>query len=280
MKQIDSTRTEGSRTGLLFGALLWMLLAATVVGSYAAVQRWWFPPLASLHGAEIDKLMNLFFIVVGSVFIGVHVVMALFVIRYRRRDDQPALHWHESKKLELIWTVIPAIILVIMTVVGGNVWARIHKAPPQDAVTVEVTAQQFGWTMRYPGPDGTLGRTNPKLISGTNPLGMDAQDPTGADDIVVPAELRLPVDRPVHVLLRAKDVIHSFFVPSFRVKQDMMPGRTTEVTFVPTKVGDYELACAELCGAGHWVMRGVVKVVPQADFDAWLADTAAGRGES
>lgn len=280
MKRQDEVHADVSsgRPGLLFGAILWLILLAAIVSSWVAFRRWWFPPVASDHGLAIDRLMNIFFIIISIVFVGVHVVMAYFVIRYRRRDAGGAVHWHENKALELAWTITPAIILFGMMLAGGSVWARVNTTPPEGTLQVEVFAEQFGWNIRYPGPDGQFGNTDPRLISSTNRRGIDPNDPAGKDDIVLLNELRLPVDRPVHVLLRAKDVIHSFFVPQFRVKKDTVPGRTTELSFTPNKVGEFEIACAELCGVGHWVMRGVVKVLPQEEFDAWLAAQGASLG--
>jgi cytochrome c oxidase subunit 2 len=143
-------------------------------------------------------------------------------------------------------------------------------APPSEAIVVEVTGEQFTWNIRYPGRDGIFGRNDPYLIKDDNPLGLDNRDPAASDDIVEPALLRLPVNKPVRVLLRSKDTLHSFFLPHFRIKQDLVPGMTIEVWFVPTQPGEYEIACAELCGLGHYTMRGLVRVLPQEQFDQWL----------
>jgi cytochrome c oxidase subunit 2 len=147
----------------------------------------------------------------------------------------------------------------------------VHAPAPPDALTVEVRAEQFTGFVRYPGPDGVFGRIDPARMNiQTNPMGLDPADPAGADDIVT-RDLHLVEDRAVRVRLRAKDVLHSFFVPQFRVKQDAVPGETIETRFTPTLAGDFEIACAELCGVGHYVMRGKVKVESQQAFDAWLA---------
>ncbi len=144
-------------------------------------------------------------------------------------------------------------------------------------MVIEVTAQQFMWNVRYPGPDGKFGRTNPALVDeATNALGMDRTDPAGKDDIVTINEITVPVDRPLRVILHSKDVIHSFFLPNLRVKQDAVPGMSPEVIFLPTRIGNYELACAELCGLAHYRMRGFFNVVSEREFDAWLAKQAAG----
>jgi len=138
----------------------------------------------------------------------------------------------------------------------------------------DVVAEQFNWSIRYPGPDKKFGRTDPKLVDFTNPFGIDAADEAGKDDVFSVNDLRFPVDRKVRVRLTSKDVIHSFFIPSFRVKQDAVPGMAIPVWFQPTLVGDYEITCAQLCGVGHAAMRADVKVLPQEDFDSWLAGLA------
>ena len=161
--------------------------------------------------------------------------------------------------------------------IGMPVWTEYFGAtPPPDAVTIEVTAQQFAWNVRYPGPDGTFGRTDPRLMDDAlNPLGRDRSDPAGADDVITINEITVPIGRTVRVQLRSKDMIHSFFLPNFRVKQDTVPGMTPEVVFVPTREGEFELACAQLCGLAHYRMRGFFNVVSQQRFDEWLRKQAA-----
>jgi cytochrome c oxidase subunit II len=143
---------------------------------------------------------------------------------------------------------------------------------------VEVTGMQFAWYFRYPGPDGKFGQTDPKLIDPSSgneaAIGLNTSDAAAKDDIVS-GTMFLPVNREVDLTLRAVDVIHSFFVPSFRFKQDAVPGLAIHMHFTPTEVGDYEIACAELCGLGHYKMHGMVKVISQADFDKWLAQREA-----
>ena len=141
---------------------------------------------------------------------------------------------------------------------------------------IDVTAQQFLWNVRYPGPDGRFGRTDPRFVDDTsNPIGLDPSDPATADDIVLINQIIAQVSRPVHMRLHSKDMIHSFFLPNLRVKQDVIPGMTPEITFVPTKVGVFELACAELCGLGHYKMQGFFTVVAQRDFERTLHEEAA-----
>ena len=140
---------------------------------------------------------------------------------------------------------------------------------------MEVTTEQFAWNVRYPGKDGTFGRTEPRLIGWNNPLGLNKKDPAGRDDVVLLNDLRLPVNRPARIRLRSKDVIHSFFLPNLRVKQDAVPGMTIDIWFVPTEVGTFEIACTQLCGFGHYQMRGLLQVMPPDEFEKWLKEEAA-----
>jgi cytochrome c oxidase subunit II len=158
-----------------------------------------------------------------------------------------------------------------------GLWAQITSAPPADAFVVEVTGQQFAWNIRYPGKDGIFGRTDPKLVSpeASNFIGLDRSDPNAADDIMMQNQLFLPAGRPVRVRIRSLDVIHSFFLPNFRVKQDAMPGMTVETWFVPTQTGDFEIACAQHCGLGHYRMRGQVHVVPASELEARIKQSLA-----
>jgi cytochrome c oxidase subunit 2 len=181
--------------------------------------------------------------------------------------------------LEVVWTVLTTVLFVGLNLMGSSVWAsqRFEGAGP-GAVQVEVTGMQFAWYFRYPGADGKFGRTDPKLMdpSAGNEaaLGLDTTDPAAKDDVVT-GTMYLPVNRQVDLTLRAVDVIHSFFVPQMRFKQDTVPGLAIHMHFTPTEVGEYEIACAELCGLGHYKMHGMLHVVSQEDFDKWLATREA-----
>ncbi|MGH2398403.1 MAG: cytochrome c oxidase subunit II [bacterium] len=251
--------------------ILLMIAVGGLLSTLIARSHWWLPPVASVQGIEIDRLFYTTLVVTGIVFVLVHVVLAVFVWMGGRQ--QKAAYWHDNRTLELSYTLAPAAIMLTLVAMGAVVWGRIHTPPPEDALVVEVRAEQFGWLFRYPGTDGAFGRVVPALINArTNPLGLDPADPAGQDDIVARGgDLHLVVNRPVHVRLRSKDVLHSFFIPQFRVKQDAVPGVTIPVVFTPTKAGNFEIACAELCGVGHYIMRGKVTVESQAAFDAWLA---------
>ncbi len=264
------THTDERRTGLVLAIVIFLLTAGGVGMALAARSRWWLPPVASVHGVEVDRLFYSTLVITGAVFVLVHVIMAVFVWRFGAYGEGRALHWPDHRPLELTYTIIPAIALAVMVSMGAVVWARVHSAPPHDALTVDVRGEQFAWLARYPGPDGVLGRIDPKGIGRDNPMGLDPADRSAADDITS-REIHLVVNQPVRVRVRARDVLHSLFLAEFRVKQDAVPGMTVEIWFTPTREGEYELACAELCGVGHYIMKGKVKVESQQAFDAWLA---------
>jgi cytochrome c oxidase subunit 2 len=185
-----------------------------------------------------------------------------------------------SRKAERRWTILPVAVMLVVAeggvfVLGLPVWGKYYGEPPEDVLTVEVTAEQFAWNVRYAGVDGKFGRTSARLMSLDNPLGVDHADASGKDDLILLNDIHLPVNKPARIRLRSKDVIHSFYVPDFRMRQDAVPGMTIDVWFVPTQAGVYELACSQLCGFGHYSMRGLVTVVSEADFQAWLAEQAS-----
>ena len=258
--------------GRWMGALILFILAAGVVSFIVAAQIWWLQPLASQQGRAADEMFNAILIATGAAFIAVHLFVAIALIRYAAHGSRPAAHWHEHLGAELTWTLVPAAGLVVLAILGEIVWARVYSPPPANAQVVEVTARQFLWYVRYPGPDGKLARIDPKFISAGNPLGLDPADPDSKANVVVTNEFHVVNNRPVKVLVRSLDVIHSFFLPNFRVKQDAVPGRNIDIWFTPDRAGAYQIACAQLCGVGHYTMRGnMVVEADQAAFDAWLA---------
>lgn len=258
--------------GRWMGALILFILAAGVVSFIVAAQIWWLQPLASQQGRAADEMFNAILIATGAAFIAVHLFVAIALIRYAAHGSRPAAHWHEHLGAELTWTLVPAAGLVVLAILGEIVWAHVYSPPPANAQVVEVTARQFLWYVRYPGPDGKLARIDPKFISAGNPLGLDPADPDSKANVVVTNEFHVVNNRPVKVLVRSLDVIHSFFLPNFRVKQDAVPGRNIDIWFTPDRAGAYQIACAQLCGVGHYTMRGnMVVEADQAAFDAWLA---------
>jgi cytochrome c oxidase subunit 2 len=255
--------------GLFFGLATLVLVAAATF----FFTKDWLPPLKSDRGG-IDHSIWITLAVTGAVFILTNLLLAWFSWRYTDRPGAQAAYWHDSPRLEWTWTLVTAAIMFAFLFNALGLWAQITRAAPADAFVVEVTGQQFAWNVRYPGKDGIFGRTAATLVDpgALNFIGLDKNDPSAADDIILPQnQLYLPEGRPVRVLIRSLDVIHSFFLPNFRVKQDAMPGMTVETWFTPKEAGDYEIACAEHCGLGHYRMRGQVHVVAAADLDKALA---------
>lgn len=254
--------------GLLFGLAMLLL----VVLSTFFFARDWLPPLNS-ERAGIDHAIWSTLLVTGAVFILTHLLLAYFSWRYQDRPGAQAEYWHHDTRLEWAWTSVTAVIMFAFLFNALGLWGRIQAAAPANALLVEVTGQQFRWVVRYPGKDGVFGRTDARNVNGDNEkgyIGVDTADPAAADDILLVGQLYLPEGRPVRVRLRSTDVIHSFFLPHFRVKQDTMPGMSIETWFTPQHTGDFEIACAELCGLGHYRMRGELHVVDAARFEKAL----------
>jgi cytochrome c oxidase subunit 2 len=258
-------------SGIAFGGLMLILI---IVSLWLFIgQRWWFPELASVHGKEIDSVFMIVLVVTGIAFVIVQGMLGYFVARYGANGKERAAYWHDNPKVELLLLTSTAIILTLMVVKGRNVWASIYFADkPANAIVVEATAEQFVWNFHYPGNDGAFGRSDVKLISNTNSIGLDRDDPAAKDDIVTQRQMHVPVDRPVIVRLRSKDVIHSFSLTNLRVKQDAVPGMAIESWFTPNKIGKYEIACAELCGLQHYRMKGELTVESEQDYKKWLEE--------
>jgi len=264
--------------GLALLAIIWLI---TFVSTYFFIaQTWWLPHGAAAAAPWIDHQFALTYVLMGIVFVAAQLSLGYLAWRYRdHKDAAPVEYSHGNIKLEVLWTTLTAILFIGLNLMGSHVWAseRFEPAKP-DAVPVEVTGMQFAWYFRYPGPDGKYGKTDPKLedpsAGNEAAIGLETTDPASKDDVVA-GTMYLPVGREVNLTLRAVDVIHSFFVPALRFKQDAVPGLAIHMHFTPTEIGDYEMACAELCGLGHYKMHGMVRVVSQADFDKWLADREA-----
>ncbi len=264
--------------GLALLALIWVI---TFVSTYFFVAKtWWLPHGASTAAPWIDQQFALTYIVMGVVFVAAQVALGYLVWKYRDQPGaKPVEYSHGNTKLEVIWTTLTAILFIGLNLMGGHVWAAERFDPPQaGSIPVEVTGMQFAWYFRYAGNDGKYGATKMNLVDPSSgneaAIGLDTNDPASKDDVVA-GTMYVPVNRQVDLTLRAEDVIHSLFIPSMRFKQDAVPGLAIRMHFTPTEVGDYELACAELCGLGHYKMHGMLKVVSQADFDKWMADREA-----
>jgi len=251
--------------------LVAVVLVLVAVGSvvFHLLSPWWWTPIASNWG-YIDDTLTVTFWITGVAFTAVVLFMAYCVLRFRARAGHKAAYEPENKKLEGWLTLVTTVGVAALLAPGLYVWHHFITVPAE-ATEVEIVGQQWQWSFRLPGPDGRLGTVAVRLIGPDNPLGIDPADPAGQDDVIVEGgELRLPIGRPVKVLLRAVDVLHNFYVPEFRAKMDMVPGAVTFFWFTPTRTGTFEAVCAELCGLGHAVMRGRVVVVEEAEYHAWL----------
>jgi cytochrome c oxidase subunit II len=262
-------------SGVILAALILILIIASLYLFIA--QPYWFPTLASVHGQRIDSLFMAVLIVSGIAFVLVQGALGFFVARYGENGRERAAYWHDNPRAEAFLLIGTAVILTILVFMGQRVWASIYFVDaPADALVIEATGEQFQWNLHYAGPDGAFGRTDTKLISSTNNIGLDRTDPAAKDDVTTINEMHFPMGRPVKVRLRSKDVIHSFFLPNLRIKQDAVPGLAIEVWFTPNRAGAYEIACAELCGLGHYRMKGALTIdESQQAFDTWLRMKAA-----
>jgi cytochrome c oxidase subunit 2 len=211
----------------------------------------WLPEDVSTFGREIDSLFYLIYYITAATFILVTVLMVLFLVMYRHREGRRATYSHGNTTLEIIWTIIPAAILIVLSFMSVTTWAKVKRHAPDSDFEVRVTAKQFNWVMAYAGADGKLGTE---------------------DDVTFDNDLHVPVNKVVRVQLMSADVIHSFFLPNLRLKQDALPGRNILVWFEATKPGKYELPCAELCGFGHSGMKGWLYVHSPEEYAKWAQD--------
>ena len=256
---------------------------------------------ASAHGGKIDGMMNVTFYVTYIVFILTQILLFYYAYRYRNQKGRKARFISHDNKLELVWTIIPAIVMTFLVISGLDAWNEImgDVAEDDDYLEIEATGYQFAWQMRYPGADGLLGRKDFRLISGANPVGQDWTDAKNLDDILS-NNIVLPVGKKVRVRITANDVLHDFYLPQFRVKMDAVPGLPTYFVFTPTKTTkewrkelsqyeeyqspdpddpekqlwetrEFELACAELCGKGHYSMKRSVEIVEEDEYEEWLS---------
>jgi cytochrome c oxidase subunit 2 len=248
-------------------------LVAIVLGSvlFHMLSPWWWTPIASNWG-YIDATLVATFWITGLVFAAVILFMAYCVWRFRHRPGRKAVFDPENPRLEIGLTVVTALGVAAMLAPGLIVWKQFVTVP-DGAGEVEVFAQQWAWSFRLPGDDGRLGASDARLVGPGNPLGINPHDRFGQDDVVVEGDdLHLPIGEPVKMVLRSIDVLHNFYVPEFRAKMDMVPGMVTYFWFTPTRIGEFEILCAELCGVGHSYMRGYVQIEEEADYQAWLRE--------
>ena len=241
---------------------------------------WWLPQDISTHGQPIDEQMSETMAEAGFAFLASQILLAFFIWKFSQRKPGEKIKNFPGGAMGL---VIAAFLLVGTEVLalgafGAKAWANVYLTPPAaNAMPVQVQAGQFAFYFRYPGPDGTFGAIHPDLISDANQnfFGLDLDhDPDAKDDIVT-AEMAVPVNREIHLLMHSKDVGHSFFVPELRVHQDFVPGLDLSIHFTADKIGKYEIVCTQLCGLGHYSMKAYLYVMSQDDYDNWLKKEAA-----
>lgn len=250
-----------------------LLLILVVVGTvvFHFMSPWWWTPIASNWG-YVDNTIVATFWITGVVFVVVGLFMAYCVYRYRHREGSKAEYEPENTKLEIWLTVLTTVGVAGMLTPGLFVWDSFVTVP-EEATEVEAVGQQWLWTFRLPGKDGVLGTVDARKINADNPFGMDPDDANGQDDVLIDSdELHLPLGKPVKVLLRSIDVLHDFYVPEFRAKMDMVPGMITYFWLTPIRTGTFDILCFELCGTGHYAMRGKVMVEEEDAYQAWLAE--------
>ena len=243
-------------------------------------------PIASEHGMVTDKLFWITMAITVIAFTIISIVMFIFIYQYRYKEGRKAAFFPDNHYLELTWTVVPAIVLALLIFTGLNAWNDITGPASKDAEVIEIIGQQFAWTTRYPGADKKLGGYSFRLIDPVNEFGLDLSDKNSYDDFKS-LELHIPKGREVLLKIRAKDVLHSVFLPHFRLKMDAVPGMPTQFKFTATKTTqemrdelgnpdfNYELACTEICGRGHFSMRMLVVVDDEESYNEWKASQEA-----
>jgi cytochrome c oxidase subunit 2 len=281
--KIDSRRING--------VLLGIALIVGIYGvywSYSVQGPMSMHESASVHGLDIDYMFNITLILTTIVFILTHIALFGFSFKYRGSENRKAYFYPHNNSLERIWTIIPAIVLTVLVLLGFFTWRGITNVSPEDqkkAINIEITGEQFKWSLRYAGSDNQIGTRNYKLTTPTNGLGIDFKDQKSWDDKLV-SEIVIPVNKPVRFTIGSKDVLHSFYLPDFRVQMNAVPGMPTYFQFTPRLTTaevrvernnpeyNYVLLCAKICGAGHYNMQAKVTVVSEAEYATWLAKQA------
>jgi len=286
LKGEEKTRKQNNKiNGFLFISFLILGLFGAWYCNDLYYGKTLFPQgSASVEGEKIDLMLYITIAVTGVVFVITQVLLFWFAFKYQESENKKAYYFPHNTKLELLWTTVPAIFLTILVVFGLKYWFKMTGDAPKDAVLVEITGHQFAWDMRYPGADGKLGKKNYKLYNNPsgNTLGVDFEDPESWDDLHT-TEMHLPLGKPVKLVINAMDVIHDVGLSHFRMKMDAVPGIPTTLWFTPKytteemkkRTGNpnfvYEISCDQMCGKGHFSMRGVIVVESEADYNKWLA---------
>lgn len=281
-KEGDPMGTSNKVNGALFMVFMILGTVAFFVYSYTEFDRYTVP-VASEHGEVTFKLFWITTAITTAVFIITNAVLFYFAWRYRYKADQKAHFYSHNNTLEMIWTFIPAVVLTGLVLSGLFAWQDITSKAPANAEVIEIFGYQYAWASRYPGPDGKLGPSDYKLIDSDNRLGVDFSNPNAKDDFL-PREIHIPKGEPVLLKIRARDVIHSVYMPHFRLQMNAVPGLPTQFWFIPTKstadmaaeTGNpdfqYELVCNKICGKAHFSMRAIVVVDEKEDYEKWKAE--------
>jgi cytochrome c oxidase subunit 2 len=298
------TNSFNAAIGVIFMVGFLVICIVSFIYYIPYILGWGPNTAASAHGPSVDYMFNITLFFTSIVFFACQFLLFWFAWKYRGRKGARAKYWSHDERLEMIWMLIPAVVMTFLVVGGLQAWNKAmadvsdKEVSGKDYIEIEATGMQFAWLLRYPGRDNKLGTKHFTKITGTNPLGQDWTDEKNIDDFH-PSEIVLPVGKKVRVRINSRDVLHNFYLPQFRVKMDAVPGMPTYFVFTPTVTSDsmrtryksyphwnvpsksdetkkryevfeYELACAELCGRGHYSMRRVVKIVTQEEFDNWL----------
>lgn len=278
----DSTKNNHSKGALYLSIVGFATLIYSVLTSAFSTKKL-LPESASQQGVWIDSTMNITLVFTGIVFVITQFLLFYFVYKYHYRKERKATFFSDSNKLEIAWTVVPAIFLTILVGMGLDKWMKIFSPAPTEAIVIEATAKQFGWVLRYPGADNKLGIRDFTLVNPENELGINWGNKASHDDMLVD-EIVLPVNKPVLVNIAALDVIHNFYLPEFRVMMDAVPGIPTKFWFTPTITTeemraktnnpnfDYVMTCNQLCGSGHYNMKKKVRIVSQPEYEKWLGE--------
>ncbi|UFH55554.1 cytochrome c oxidase subunit II [Spirosoma sp. KNUC1025] len=270
------------------GALFIVFFVLGVIGfvvSFLYAKQYFLPEAASPHGRHTDFLFWLSMGIITAAFLVTNALLFVFAWLYQHKEGRKAAYYPENHKLELIWTVIPAVVMAVLVFTGWRAWRDIMAEAPENAQVFEIVGKQFNWIARYPGVDNNkLGSFNYKLIDNNNETGIDYTDEASFDDFTSTSELHIPVNKPILLKIRARDVLHSVFIPHLRVKMDAVPGMPTRFQFTADKTTDemrnitgnpnfgYEIACTEVCGQGHFSMRIRLIVEDEASWLAWCRE--------
>ena len=275
----EVTDEDNNQNGILF-IIIGFGFLAFVIWQMITWDHLLLPPASSVHGAEIDGLMKVSMTLILVVFFALTPMLFYFAYKYRGKKENTAYFFAHNNRLEVAWTVIPTIVLTALIIYGLRTWDRAMNPDVSDATVIEVYSKQFDWTARYSGADNILGDANFRLVEGRNTLGVDINDEKAADDIVV-REVHLPVNKPVLLKFRSRDVIHSAFLPHFRVQMNCVQGLSTQFAFTPTKTTaemkenegedfEYVLLCNKICGSAHFNMQMKFVVESEEDYNKWI----------